>query len=254
MWYGSTGRKSRILPATKPTFSLSIPLTATTVPIPSLPKFKSLMLHLWDKAKHFIQKAFTIILASTIIIWFVSHFSFEWKFLSDELIEESILANIGKLIQPIFTPLGFGSQLQTFGWVFVVASLTGLIAKENMIATLGTLAGCIVLGFEGDEEGIEALAIMIEATKITVPALISLIAFNMLTIPCFAAVATAKAELPKDKFVSTLIFWVVVSFVVSMMIYLIGTFFWTAFIFLALIILVILGIKIYNKANPVKKA
>ena len=173
---------------------------------------------------------------------------------SDELIEESILAGIGKLIQPLFTPLGFGSQLKAFGWVFVVASLTGLIAKENMIATLGTLAGCIVLGFEADEEGITSLAVMIEATKITIPALISLIAFNMLTIPCFAAVATAKAELPKDKFNSTLIFWIVVSYVVSMMIYLIGTFWWTSFIFLVLIVLTIIGIKLYNKAHPLKKA
>lgn len=231
-----------------------VPPFIMELPAYRLPKFKSLMLHLWDKAKHFIEKAFTIILASTIIIWFVSHFSFDWKYLSDELIEESILAGIGKLIQPLFTPLGFGSQLKAFGWVFVVASLTGLIAKENMIATLGTLAGCIVLGFEADEEGITALAVMIEATKITIPALISLIAFNMLTIPCFAAVATAKAELPKDKFNSTLIFWIVVSYVVSMMIYLISTFWWTSFIFLVLIVLTIIGIKLYNKAHPLKKA
>ena len=119
-----------------------VPPFIMELPAYRMPGFKSLMLHLWDKAKHFIEKAFTIILASTIIIWFISHFSFDWKYLSDELIDHSILANIGKLIQPIFTPLGFGLQLKAFGWVFVVASLTGLIAKENMVATLGTLAGC----------------------------------------------------------------------------------------------------------------
>ena len=231
-----------------------VPPFIMELPSYRMPGFKSLMLHLWDKAKHFIEKAFTIILASTIIIWFVSHFSFDWKYLSDELIDESILASVGKLIQPLFTPLGFGSQLKTFGWVFVVASLTGLIAKENMVATLGTLAGCLVMGFQGDEEGVKAIVLMIEMTGVTVPALISLIAFNMLTIPCFAAVATAKAELTKAKFRNTLIFWIAVSFAVSMMIYLIGTFWWTSFIFLVLIIITIIGIKIYNHKHPIKKS
>ena len=231
-----------------------VPPFIMELPSYRMPGFKSLMLHLWDKAKHFIEKAFTIILASTIIIWFVSHFSFDWKYLSDELINESILASVGKLIQPLFTPLGFGSQLKTFGWVFVVASLTGLIAKENMVATLGTLAGCLVMGFQGDEEGVKAIVLMIEMTGVTVPALISLIAFNMLTIPCFAAVATAKAELTKAKFRNTLIFWIAVSFAVSMMIYLIGTFWWTSFIFLVLIIITIIGIKIYNHKHPLKKS
>ncbi len=231
-----------------------VPPFIMELPAYRLPKFKSLMLHLWDKAKHFIEKAFTIILASTIIIWFVSHFSFDWKYLSDIDIDQSILAGIGKLIQPLFTPLGFGSQLSTYGWVFVVASLTGLIAKENMVATLGTLAACLVSNFVGDEEGIEAINIMIQYTNITVPALISLIAFNMLTIPCFAAVATAKAELKKETFNYTILFWIFVSYVVSTMIYVIGTFWWTFFIFLILIIMVFIGIKIYNVKHPVKKA
>ena len=109
------------------------------------------------------------------------------------------------------------------------------------------------MGFEGDEEGVKAIVIMIEMTGITVPALISLIAFNMLTIPCFAAVATAKAELTKEKFRNTIIFWIFVSFIVSMMIYLVGTFWWTVFIFVLLVILTIIGIKIYNKKHPVNK-
>ena len=112
------------------------------------PQFRNLMLHLWDKAKHFIQKAFTIILISTVIIWFISHFNWKWEFLTDERIDESILAGIGGLIQPVFTPLGFGSQLGAMGWVFAVGAITGLIAKENVIATFGTLAACIVAGFD----------------------------------------------------------------------------------------------------------
>ena len=217
------------------------------------PQFKSLMLHLWDKAKHFIQKAFTVILASTIVIWFISHFSFDWKYLEDSRINESILAGIGKLIQPLFTPLGFGSQLTAYGWVFVVAAITGLIAKENVIATFGTLSACITAGiFVADEalEGIDAVAQMITATGITVPALISFIVFNMLTIPCFAAVATAKAELgDKKRFALTIAFWVATSYIVSSMFYLIGQWWWTVFIFLAVWAMVITLIVLHNKGK-----
>lgn len=214
------------------------------------PQFKNLMLHLWDKAKHFIKKAFTIILASTIVIWFISHFSFSWGFLTDEQMNESILAGIGQLVQPIFTPLGFGSQLGNWGWVFVVAAITGLIAKENVIATFGTLAASIVAGFAGGEEGIEAVVTMIQATNITIPALIAFITFNMLTIPCFAAVATAKAELPtKKSFTNTLVFWLLTSYLVAMAVYLIGSWWWTSFIYIALIAVAISLIVLHNKGK-----
>lgn len=224
-----------------------VPPFIMELPAYHAPQFKSLMLHLWDKAKHFIKKAFTIILASTILIWFVSHFSWNWSYLPDEQMASSILASIGQLIQPIFTPLGFGVQLGTWGWIFVVAAITGLIAKENVIATFGVLAATIVAGFEGGEEGIEAVSIMIQATSITIPALIAFIAFNMTTIPCFAAVATAKAELPSKKYKSTLLFWVVTSYIVASMIYLIGSWPWTIAIFALLIILTIVIITTLNK-------
>ena len=214
------------------------------------PQFRNLMLHLWDKAKHFIQKAFTIILVSTVIVWFISHFSWNWEFLTDERIDESILAGIGGLIQPIFTPLGFGSQLGSLGWVFAVGAITGLIAKENVIATFGTLAACLVAGFEGTEEGVMEVAVMIQATGATIPAMISFIVFNMTTIPCFAAVAAAKGELPtKKKFTATLIFWILTSYIVSSMIYLVGSWWWTVFIFVAVWALVITGIVLYNKGK-----
>ncbi len=212
------------------------------------PQFRNLMLHLWDKAKHFIEKAFTIILVSTVVVWTVSHFSWKWEFLPDVEMDRSILAGIGGLIQPLFTPLGFGSQLGSFGWVFAVGALTGLIAKENVIATFGTLAGCILAGFEGTEEGIAEVAVMIGATGATIPALISFIVFNMTTIPCFAAVAAAKGELnSKKKFTATLLFWVATSYVVSSMIYLIGSWWWTAFIFAAVWTAIVVLIVLYNK-------
>jgi ferrous iron transport protein B len=98
--------------------------------------------------------------------------------------------------------------------------------------------------------GVSAVQAMVEATNATVPALISYIAFNMLTVPCFAAVATAKAELPSKKsFNWTMLFWIATSYVVSMAIYLIGTFWWTAFIFAVVVAAVVAGIVIYNKMH-----
>ncbi|MBR2955859.1 MAG: ferrous iron transporter B [Clostridia bacterium] len=228
-----------------------VPPFIMELPTYHAPQFKNLMIHLWDKAKHFVQKAFTIILASTIVIWFISHFSWSWTYLPDEQINDSILAGVGKLLQPLFTPLGFGSQIGAFGWVFVVAAITGLIAKENVIATFGTLAGCITAGFVADEslEGIDAVASMIGATEIGVPALIAFIVFNMLTIPCFAAVATAKAELGKKKFNMTLVFWVVTSYVVASMFYLVGQWWWTMFIFLAVWALLFALVILNNKGK-----
>ena len=199
------------------------------LPAYHLPQFKSLMIHLWDKAKHFVKKAFTIILASTIIIWFLTNFGWNWHMVDS--VKDSILGSIGQLIQPLFTPLGFGSQLTTIGWVFAVAAITGLIAKENVIATFISL-GAVAVAFssgavdqsvidaiEADEDGITATVAMIHATGITWQGCISFIAFNMLTIPCFAACATARAELPKGKFKWTLLFWIVTSFIGSAFVY-----------------------------------
>ena len=217
------------------------------LPTYHVPGFKNLMLHLWDKAKHFIQKAFTIILLSCVVIWFLSNFAWDWHYVGEDAMEKSILASIGQLIQPLFTPLGFGVQLKAFGWMFTVAAITGLIAKENVIATFGSLAAVIVAGFEGTDEGVAEVVIMIAETGISVPALISFIAFNMLTIPCFAAVAAAKGETPKGKFRWTIAFWVFTSYLVSTIVYTVGEFVWPIIIWLALAVLVIVGIVLYNK-------
>lgn len=225
------------------------------LPIYHMPGFKNLMLHLWDKAKHFIHKAFTIILASCIVIWFLSNFTWDWSFVGEDGMDTSILASIGKLIQPIFTPLGFGSQLGENGWVFAVAAITGLIAKEDVIATFGTLALSLgaVLTETQLEGGVDQVAFLIQATDATVPALIAFIAFNMLTIPCFAAVATAKGEIGEGKFKWTLLFWIVVSFLVSSMVYTIGEWAWTAAIWAVAVAAVTVGIALYNKVMDKKE-
>lgn len=219
------------------------------------PGFKNLMLHLWDKTKHFVKKAFTIIFASTVIIWLFSHLNWTWHYLPDEKMNESMLASLGMFIQPVFTPLGFGSQLGSFGWVFAVAALTGLVAKENVIATFGTLAACLVgmnvIGgdageFLADEEGISSAVAMIKATGISIPALIAFIAFNMTTIPCFAACATAKAELPKGKFKWTLLFWLAASYAVSAFIYTVGSWWWPLAIWVAVAAVIVTLIVLRN--------
>ena len=220
------------------------------------PQIRNLIMLLWDKAKHFIKKAFTIILASTIVIWVISHFSFSWQYLSDAEMENSILGGIGQLIQPLFTPLGFGSQLKSFGWVFAVAAITGLIAKENVVSTLGTLAACIagvIMDVEADG-GVGAVSLMIASTGITFPALLSFIAFNMTTIPCFAAVAAARGEMAKKStFNWTLVFWLLTSYIVSSVIYLVGSFWWIVFVCMAIAVAVFFIIRIYNKNRKVKK-
>ncbi len=233
-----------------------IPPFIMELPPYRLPQFKSLVLLLWDKAKHFIEKAFTIILASTIVIWTISHFSFSWQYLTDDQMDRSILAGFGQLIQPLFTPLGFGSQLKGMGWVFAVAAITGLIAKENVVSTLGTLAACLVgaiVDVEADG-GVGAVGIMIQNTGVTLPALLSFIAFNMTTIPCFAAVAAAKGEMPDKKtFNFTLLFWVITSFILSSAVYLIGTFWWTLFIYLAVAVVAIFVIRYINNKKGIKE-
>ena len=158
-------------------------------------------------------------------------------------------------MQPIFTPLGFGSQLGSWGWVFIVSAIVGLIAKENVISTFGVLAACItgaMIDIETDGGDVKAVIEMINVTGISVAGLISFIAFNMTTIPCFATVATAKGELSNKKFRWTIVFWLVVSYIVSSIIYLIGTWWWTSFIVLAVVALVLLLIHLFNKNKIVK--
>ena len=229
------------------------------------PKFSSLMLHVWDKCKHFIKKAFTIILVSNILIWFLQSFTPSWQyieyadgeFLGEFTTNDSILANIGKIIQPLFTPLGFGSQLGSYGWVFAVGAITGLIAKENVIATFSMLGAALSASGAVDPStlpaGIEAIegagdvGLMIAATGINVWGVISFIVFNMTTIPCFAAVATAKAELKKGTLKNTIFFWLITSYIAASAFYLIGTWWWCVFIYLAVAGIAIVTIHFVNK-------
>ena len=194
---------------------------------------------------------FTIILASTIVVWFLSNFGWNWQ---PADVNDSILASLGQFMQPLFTPLGFGSQLNEMGWVFVVAAITGLIAKEEVIATFGTLAAVFttVVAPELAAEGATDVMIMTLGTGITWQALVAFIIFNMTTIPCFAAVAAAKGEINKGKFKWTLAFWVFASYLVTALVYTVLSWWWTAFIWAAVAAAVIAIIVLKNKADAKK--
>jgi Fe2+ transport system protein B len=137
-----------------------------------------------------------------------------------------------------------------------------LLAKENVISVFGVLAGCIAaLGANIDgvvvsdallqaAEGADSVAAMVSATGITVPALLAYIVFNMTTIPCFAAVATAKAEHPASrKFGWTIAFWLGASYIAGIVIYTIGSWWWTLFIWLVVAAVVVTLIVLNNKGK-----
>ena len=244
-----------------------VPPFIMELPSYHLPQFKSLMLHVWDKAKHFCKKAVTIIFISTVVIWILQSFTptleyieydEEIGFITSLTTNDSILANIGRSLQVLFTPLGFGAQLGSYGWVFAVGAITGLVAKENVISTFAMLGAVVsvipgVSGVESTIEGASDVAMMIQATGISTAGIISFVAFNMLTIPCFAAVATARAELKPGTLKWTILFWIVTSYIVSCMIYTVGDYWWTVFIWVVVIALAIVGIYLFNKYKDQKR-
>ena len=237
-----------------------VPPFIMELPSYHMPQPKALMIHIWDKAKHFLKKASTIILATTVIVWLLSHISWDWHYLSDEELSSSILASIGMFIQPIFTPLGFGYQIsREYGWTYTVATLNGLVAKENVISTLNILASGLPTSFTlgldvVSGEGVDALIAMYNSTGITSGGMISFILFNVLTIPCFASLATAKGELPNKKtYLYSILFWLGVSYFVSCSFYLMIDFIWPIAIIVPLVIISVVTLYMLNKKNSLKE-
>lgn len=172
------------------------------LPAYHMPKFSNLMAHLWEKLKHYVYKVSTIITAAIILIWFLSNFGWAfWNGMVD--INDSILASLGKILQFLFYPTGWA--IGEDGWKYTVSAITGLIAKEEVVATLATL-GIVEGNITLSTAGIYAFA-----------------AYNLFTLPCFAAIGTAKAESSKKGFIITLAWWLLTSYVVSGVIYWLGT-------------------------------
>ncbi|MEG1394648.1 MAG: ferrous iron transport protein B [Clostridia bacterium] len=132
-----------------------------------LPRFVDVVKEMWNKAKGFIIKAGTVILLASIVLWFLQTFSWTFKMVSDP--SDSMLASVGKFISPIFAPLGFGE------WQYVVATLSGLTAKETVVATLEILG----------------------ASQLSPVASYSFVVFNLLSSACISAIATEFRELGK---------------------------------------------------------
>lgn len=186
-----------------------------------LPQLKSLIFHLWEKLKGFVIRATTIIAGSTVVIWFLSNFDFSLAMV-DANSEESILGIVGTAIIPIFKPLGFADG--EFAWKAIVAAITGLIAKEMVISTLGVLYNPEVEGDAlEDEDAEEALSdALVDAFEPL--SAISFMLFNLLSVPCMAAVATANAEMRSTKWMFiTIAFWLLTAWVVAFVVYNVGS-------------------------------
>ena len=184
------------------------------LPAYHMPTVKNLLKSMWERGYSFIKKAGTIILLSTVIIWFAESFGFsEGSFAMVDDMNDSILAALGNVFALVFKPLGWGE------WKAAVAAITGLVAKENVVGTFGVLHGFA----EVAEDGVEIWGTL--ATSMSALSAYSFLVFNLLCAPCFAAMGAIRREMNSGKW-----FWIAVgyqtglAYVASLCIYQIGTF------------------------------
>ena len=181
------------------------------------PTVSTVLRSMWERGWSFIKKAGTIILMSTIVLWFLMNFGWvdgSFGMLEAEQLNDSILASIGSVIAPLFAPLGWGD------WKMAVAAVSGLIAKENVVGTFG-----ILFGFgEVAEDGAEIWGQL--AGSLSTVAAYSFLVFNLLCAPCFAAMGAIKREMNNTKWFFTAIgYQTLLAYVVSLCIYQIGNLF-----------------------------
>lgn len=176
------------------------------------PRVVNVLRSMWERGFSFIKKAGTVILLSTIVIWFLQSFGVQaGSFGMVDDINDSLLSTLGKVIAWIFTPLGWGE------WKAAVASITGLVAKENVVATFGQLYGFA----EVAEDGSEIWGTL--AASFTTISAYSFLAFNLLCAPCFAAIGAIKREMNNGKWTAFAItYQCVFAYVIALIIYQIG--------------------------------
>jgi ferrous iron transport protein B len=175
-----------------------------------IPSTKSVVIHMWDRVIAFVKKAGTIILVSCAAIWFLQ--SFNWSF---EMVDadNSILASLGNMIAPIFAPLGFGN------WQSTVSTVTGLVAKENLVGTFGVLFG-ITGASETDPTLINNVSVMFTAASG-----FAFMAFNLLCAPCFAAIGAIRREMGNWKWTFIALgFQTATAYIVALLINQVGNF------------------------------
>lgn len=167
-----------------------------------LPTVKTLGLHLYDRVKDFMTKAGTVLLGASVVVWFCQYFSFSLRHVENSA--DSILGTVGTWIAPIFAPLGFGD------WKSSVSMLTGLIARESIVSTMGILYGV------GDGNTIAEMI----SSAYTPAAAYSFMVFSLLFIPCMAAVATLRREMNSRKWTAIALgFQAVVAWGITFIVY-----------------------------------
>lgn len=177
-----------------------------------IPTLKGLVIHMWDRGKGFIKKAGTVIFAASVVIWFSQTFSFSLQMVENT--RESIFGVIGSTIAPIFAPLGFGD------WKSAAAILTGLVAKEAVVATMGILYGIGEVG----EESVE-LATVLQGVFTPLKAY-AFMAFTLLYMPCIAAFGAIKREMNSWKWTLFAVgYQTATAWVVAFLIFQIGSLF-----------------------------
>ncbi|WP_417405168.1 ferrous iron transport protein B [Holdemanella biformis] len=183
------------------------------MPAYHMPRAINVLRSMWERGSSFIKKAGTIILLSTIVLWFLQGFGWEkGAFGMVDDIDHSILSSIGQTFAWIFSPLGWGD------WKAAVASVTGLIAKENLVATFGQLYGFAEVAEEGNEFWGQLSA------SFTPLAAYSLMIFNLLCAPCFAAMGAIKREMNNTKwFLIAIGYQCVFAYVCSLIVYQLGS-------------------------------
>ncbi len=198
-----------ILKKTKPFSGKPAPFVME-LPAYHIPSAKTVLMHVWERTKAFLIKAGTILVVACFVIWVLSTFGFEnGAFGIVEDINNSLIASIGGFFAPIFAPLGWGE------WQPVAASLTGLSAKEDIVATMGVLANLGEI-----EEATASDAEIIAAWFPTAAAALSFLIFNLLDSPCLAAISTMAEEL-KDRrwFWGAVIFQNVFAYILAFLVY-----------------------------------
>lgn len=179
------------------------------------PRVKSVLTDVYNKSKAYVKRAGTIIFLSAIIIWFLTNFDFKLQ-LVEENSEGSIIAVLGSLIGVIFRPIGFGS------WQSTVATISGFVAKENVVSTMGVVLG---LGSDVAEDTPELLQAFGAAIGTPVAGY-SFLLFNMLCMPCFAAVGAIKTEMDDNKWTAiTIAYQMGFAYIVSLIFYQLASFF-----------------------------
>jgi ferrous iron transport protein B len=211
-----------------------------------LPSVKNVGQLLWEKAKDFLQRAFSVILIATVVVWFLQSFGWENGFGMVEDLDNSVLAKIGKGFAWIFAPLGWGE------WKAAVATVTGLIAKENVVTTFGQL-----FHFAGEELSENGDEIWSEvSTYFTALSAYSFLVFNLLCAPCFAAMGAIKREMNSAKWTLFAIgYQCVFAYAVSLIIYQVGSIFTgNVNVFGLIVALILIAFIIYMLVRPYKES